>query len=145
MSRGFSLVETLVAITLVACAITGLAQLVAMSARANRESRQRTLAIVLATEKMEQLRSASSTLEASGTDSLAGNVDGLCDFLDEYGRTLGSGTSAPVGTMYERRWSVQDISAAATAAWLLQVNVRPSTLGLSAGARLVSVSARDVD
>src|ERR1051325_5487576 len=54
---GFSLVETLVATTLLATAIVTLAQLFAISTRSNVSSRSTTYAAVLAEQKLEELRS----------------------------------------------------------------------------------------
>src|SRR5437870_3172963 len=54
--RGFSLLEVLIATTILATAVTALAQLFAVSTRANANARTTTFASVLAQQKMEQLR-----------------------------------------------------------------------------------------
>ena len=64
--RGFTLVETLLALFIVAAALAGMVQLAALSRRANSLARSATMATVLAAEKMEELRSsgaAQATLE----------------------------------------------------------------------------------
>ena len=46
----------------------------------------RTFASILATEKIEQLRSLVPTC-AAGPLSLSADVAGACDFIDQYGRS----------------------------------------------------------
>lgn len=133
---GFSLIETLVATTVLAVGVAGLAQLFVVSTNANRGARTTTFAAVLAEQKLEQLRSltwgydtlglpvsdttSNITVEpetATGgvglTPSPAGalkeNVDGYCDFIDVDGASLGSGTTPPAGTIYIRRWSIEPL------------------------------------
>src|SRR2546423_4249648 len=54
--RGFSLLEVLVASTIMAVALTTLAQLFVMSTKANQGAKTTTYAALLAQQKMEQLR-----------------------------------------------------------------------------------------
>ena len=53
---GFSLIEVLIAMTILSVGLASLAQLFAMSTRANAGSKNTTFASVLAQQKMEQLR-----------------------------------------------------------------------------------------
>ena len=129
--RGFSLIETLVAVSLVAVALTALLQMFAISIRANAAARQTTVATLLAGQKIEELQGARSGLAPSPSDSLQRNVDGRCDFLDEYGRSLGGGTVPPVGTVYVRRWSIESLRPGLGEGALLQVVVRPWRGGMS--------------
>ena len=122
--RGFSLIETLLALSLVALALTGLAQLFAMFTRANADARRMTLATVLAGQKMEQLRGMTAALEPKSLDSLERNVAGLCDFLDAHGRSLGGDTAPPTGTIFVRRWSIESLPVLSTDTLILQVVVR---------------------
>jgi len=92
-SRGFSLVEVLIATTIAVVAIAGLAQLFVLASAANRASRMRTLAAMLARDKMEEL---------IATD---GEVAGGADFIGPRGEWLGD-SSPPPGTAFVRRWSV---------------------------------------
>src|SRR5262245_28358278 len=108
-ARGFTLVETLVAMSITALALTSLAQLFVIAARANDDARRATFASILATEKIEQLRSLGPELVPAGSSSLSANIPGACDFLDGYGRLLGTGASPLPGTVYIRRWSVEPI------------------------------------
>ena len=151
---GFSLLEVLVASTIMAVALTTLAQLFVMSTNANTGAKTTTYAAVLAQQKMEQLRgltwgfdslglpltdtttdvsvvpeeaapgrglSPSSTGGGAGT--LGVNTDGYCDFLDDSGRWLAGGTSAPSGTAYLRRWSVDPLPTNPNNTVVLQVFV----------------------
>src|SRR5918994_722865 len=128
--KGFSLVETLIATTIMTVALAALAQLFALSTRNNQSARSTTFAAVLAQQKMEQLRGLTwgfdtlglpitdlqsdianvpatsdegTGLSPSPGDSLRKNYVGYCDFLDAYGQSLGPGTAPPEGTMYIRR------------------------------------------
>jgi len=151
---GFSLLEVMIATSLLTVAISSLAQLFVVSARANTSARATTYASVLAQQKMEQLRgltwgfdslglpltdtttdvsvvpeeaapgrglSPSSTGGGAGT--LGVNTDGYCDFLDDSGRWLAGGTSAPSGTAYLRRWSVDPLPTNPNNTVVLQVFV----------------------
>ena len=148
-ARGFSLIETVVALSLTAVALSALAHLFIASAQANADARRATFASVLAAQKMEQLRSLGADLSPRPGGSLADNVEGLCDFLDERGRPLGSGVSPPTGTVYIRRWSIESLPSDPAETLLLQVMVVRRTWrgtprgsgnnGPFAGARLVSV------
>src|SRR5437870_4664241 len=124
--RGFSLLEVLTATTILTVALTALAQLFAISTRANASAKATGYAAVLAEQKMEQLRSLTLGFDPQGlpiTDtttnvtvypeeltggkgltpspsrSLAINSEGYCDFVDRSGNTLNAvGTTPPNGT-----------------------------------------------
>jgi prepilin-type N-terminal cleavage/methylation domain-containing protein len=130
---GFSLLEVLVALTLLSVTVLGLTQLFAYAARAERQGRALTAASVLASQKLDQLRSLTFAYDAAGarvtdvsTDtatvpespagglgltastlaSLETNTRGYCDFLDATGRHLGAGPTPPSGTAFVRRWAL---------------------------------------
>jgi prepilin-type N-terminal cleavage/methylation domain-containing protein len=65
--RGFTLVEVLVALALFVTIATGIAQLVAVATRAMRTSREQTMAVMLASAKMDQLRALEWTYERADT------------------------------------------------------------------------------
>lgn len=148
--RGFSLLETLVATTIMAVGLASLAQLFLISTRSNQSARLTTTASVLAQQKMEQLRGLtwgfdiiglplSDTtsnltvvpeqpqggpgLTPSPDGSLQNNTDGYCDFLDGRGQSLGGGTIAPPNTVYVRRWSVEPLPINPNNTLILQVMV----------------------
>jgi prepilin-type N-terminal cleavage/methylation domain-containing protein len=123
--RGFSLLEALVAVSVIAVALMTLTQLVAISIHAGARARRSSIASVLAQEKLEALWSNGESLAPQAATSLDVNTPGLCDFLDEHGRSLGTGSAPPAGTVYVRRWSITPVSADPAASLLLQVAVAP--------------------
>ena len=73
--RGFSLVETLVASSILATALLSLAQLLTLAAAANDAAGRLTHATLLAIQKVEDLRASSaSALEGNGGDSPAAGI-----------------------------------------------------------------------
>ena len=122
--RGFSLLEVLVATTIVAVGVSALAQLAGIATHANRHARESTIAAVLAQEKMEELLAEEAgTLTPSPADALGHNVDGFSDFIDAAGHTIGAGTVTLPGSAYVRRWSIDPLPDSRSGAWILQVLV----------------------
>ena len=148
----FTLLETLIAATMLTVALLSTAALVSISARANQSANATSLASVLAQQKVEQLRGLAWSFDASGfpvTDttsdltvtperpiggsglapspprSLQQNAPGYFDFLDAQGRSLGSGATTP-GAVYTRRWSVEPLPADPDNTLVLQVLVTRS-------------------
>lgn len=115
---GFSLVELLVALALIVVVTASAAQLALFAAKAVSQSRTRTIAGQLATERIEQLRSELS-LTASPSGTLSSNVSGYVDFLDRHGRPLTETTAGPV---FVRRWRVS-VSPQSANVLVLQVAV----------------------
>ena len=133
-SRGFSLLEVLVATTIMVVGVAALAQLFVMATRANHRARTTTFAAVLAQQKMEQLRGLTWGFDAIGlplsdptTDlrpaelgrrhgtraarpgDAQQNTSGYCDFVDANGQSLGGGATPPAGTAFVRRWSIEPL------------------------------------
>lgn len=122
--RGYSLLEVLIATTIVAVGVAALAQLVGVAARANVRATQTTMAAVLAQEKMEELLpTAAGDLSASPPGALVQNIDGYADFADRAGRLLGPGPAPPAGSVYLRRWSLDPLQNSANNTWILQVRI----------------------
>src|SRR5512146_915462 len=114
---GFSLIETLVASLILVTGVVSLAGLFTISTTANRTARGTTFAMVLAQQKMEQLRgltwgfdvlglplsdtttnvanmpftSDGSGLAPSPSGTLKADTTGYVDYLDQYGNWIGSG------------------------------------------------------
>jgi type II secretory pathway pseudopilin PulG len=147
---GFSIVEVLVATGLLASALVALAQLFAIATSTNHAARNSTLSMVLAEQKIEQLRALRYTFDVVGlpvqdteTDlavyppaatggkglsphtenTLQANTDGYVDYLDHWGRTLGGGTVIPDNTAFIRRWSVEPLPTNPNNVIILQVLV----------------------
>ena len=154
---GFSLLETLVAVTVLSVGVGALAQLSMLASSANRRARAVTTGSVLAQQKIEQLRAltwrfdldgarlsdASSDtrtvpeaptggtgLSPSPPASLITNTAGYCDFADASGVVLGGGGGGsvpPSGTLYVRRWSIAPVPADPDNTIVIQVLV--TTIG----------------
>lgn len=133
-SRGFSLVEVLVAMGLLTVVSLGVAQVLALSTRANLIARGATSTTSMAQQKLEALRSLTwgfdlqgqglplsdtttnltvtppahngSGLNPSPSDSLEQNTTGFVDFLDGNGAWVGTGSTPPRTAVYIRRWSI---------------------------------------
>ena len=105
-SRGFSLIEVMVASAILGCAVLSVAQLVAASTRSTFGSRGVSEATLLAWQKIDQLRSLALTFDDAGasvTDAslqpspagvLSRDTDGWIDYPET------------IGPRYRRRWAV---------------------------------------
>jgi prepilin-type N-terminal cleavage/methylation domain-containing protein len=149
-ARGFSLLEVLIATTILTVSLAALAELCAMSTRANSSARTTTYAAILAQQKMEQLRSLTwgfdplglpltdtttdtttvperdtggKGLSPSPANALGQNTDGYVDYLDKFGHALGGGATPIDGTVYIRRWSIEPLPANPANTVVLQVLV----------------------
>jgi hypothetical protein len=130
---GFALIEALIAAELVIGLATRVAQLIGMSARAVRSTADQTSGLLLAVQKLEQLRAlewsgdretgvpssdldtdlshdppraGGSGLAPSPGSSLARDTPDYVDYLDAGGRWIGTGAAPPPGTVYVRRWVI---------------------------------------
>lgn len=139
---GFSLVETLVSVALMATALVALAQLAATATAENLLSRSASHAALLAHQKMEQLRAAPA-LTPSPAASLDQNHEGWVEFLDAQGRIAGIGSSPPPGTTFVRRWAVQPLAATSRIGVAVHVRVAPFITGAgSTGSQRAAGEAR---
>ena len=127
--RGFSLVETVVAVSLMAVVLIGIAQLITLAVEHGGSARTQTMALVLAGQKLEQLRALTWILDGSGTPvsdystdttiapeaaaggtglSPGGALDrdavGYVDYVDRDGLQIAGDLSGK--TSYVRRWSI---------------------------------------
>jgi len=154
-SHGFSLVEVMVAMGLLTVVSLGVAQLFALSTRANVIAKGQTSTTAMAEQKLEQLRSLTwgfdqsgqglpvsdttsnlsvtpptqngSGLNPSPVDSLEQNTSGFVDFVDGAGTWVGTGTTPPATAVYIRRWSIQPLPVNPNNTLVIQVLVTPVT------------------
>jgi prepilin-type N-terminal cleavage/methylation domain-containing protein len=126
--RGFTLIEALVATTIMTVAVLSIAQITVLSMRVNQDADAISLGVMLAQQKLEQLRTLTWTddgfaVAPSPSRSLQQNTPGYCDFLDARGQSFASGTSPPPGTAYVRRWAIDALPANPAGTVVLQVLV----------------------
>ena len=167
--KGFSLVEVLVAMALVATSALGLAELIALSARVTQASRVDTVATLAAQAKLAQLRALAWSYDAAGTalvsdtstdvsvdppsaggaglswspaTSLQANAEGYADYLDRSGAYAGRGAKPPPGAVYLRRWSIQPLPFDPAHALVLQVTASRVGRPQSRDVHLISILAR---
>ncbi len=161
-ANGFSLLEALIAMTVLIVGVCALANLSGVSTHANTTSRRITFATLLAVDKMEQLRALTWDVDALGQsvsdtttdlttfpataaggvglspsppDALSRNAAGYCDFLDGSGRSLGGGTLPPPQSIFVRRWSIAPLPASPSHTLILQVRVTGTHLTAGASSR----------
>lgn len=148
--RGFSLVETIVSMGILATALIAMAQLFTLATTQNLSARATTSATILARQKVEQLRSltwgfdadllpvsdfSSDTttnppvpdggtgLSASATSTLDQSTPGYVDYIGREGQSLGTAATPPPGTVYVRRWSIEPLPTNPNNTLILQVLV----------------------
>ena len=148
-SRGFSLIEVMVASAILGCAVLSVAQLMAAATSATASAREVSEATFLAWQKIDQLRSLAYTfddaggpvtdlssdtasqpeqafggtgLRPSGAGTLNRDTAGYVDYLDALSQPLGGGDRAPKGTRYRRRWAIET-AAGIPDALILRVRV----------------------
>jgi hypothetical protein len=151
-AAGFALLEVMIAACLLVAVAVGVSQISATAVRASHAARARTMAAVLAAQKMEQLRSlrwsrarigavsvpvsdVSTDLSSdpptgegrgllrSPAGTLDSNVPLYVDYLDGAGTWVGRGETPPAAAVYIRRWAVQPLESDPGDILVLQVIV----------------------
>lgn len=154
--RGFSLVEVLVAMALVASSALGLAELFALASRVTQASRIDTVMTMAAETKMAELRGLPWAYDAAGSgaplsdpglatspsSTLRVNTGGYVDFIDGAGIVVGTGTTVPRQGVYLRRWSILPLPADPAHTLVLQVVAAPVTRPAARDVHLISVLSR---
>lgn len=138
---GFTLLEVLIAIVLLATAVVTTAGLVTMAGASVRVARTHTLTALLASDKMEDLRAlpwaSLVALSPSPAGALQRDEAGYVDYLDGTGRWVGA---TPVArAVYVRRWSLQPLPEDPDGTLILQVLVVPVAYRGSASVRAAAV------
>lgn len=116
--RGFTLLEVMVALGVLACGFLVVSQLLLAAARTARLSQATTVATALAARRAESFRLAAwgltvegttvGEIEASPPDALLADTTGFVQYFDESGVAVGSGLSppSPERAAFTARWSV---------------------------------------
>lgn len=144
-AAGSSLVEVIVATSLVATSLVGVAQLFASAISSNIVSQATTFTTTLAAQKLEQLRSDTG-LTRSPPDALEEDTPGYVDYVDASGNASDE-RRARDRALYVRRWSVEPLPVDPENALILQVHVArirraASRDRLPGDARMVMVKAK---
>ena len=144
-SRGFALIEALIASLLIAIAVVGLAHLVTVGVAQAFTTRQSATALTLAQAKLEELRGLPWRFDADGTrissprlaasplSALVQDHDGYVEKLDRFGAP-GSPDEA---AHYRRRWAIAPLDGVDADTLKLQVCV--SSIGAAGRPAVVCV------
>lgn len=152
-SRGFSLVEVLVAMGILTAVSLGVAQLFALSTKNNLTAKGQTSTTAMAEQKLEQLRALTwgfdlagqglpvtdtttnltatpplhngTGLNPSPAETLERNTEGFVDFLDANGQWVGTGSKPPASAVYIRRWSITPLPTNPNNTIVIEVLVTP--------------------
>ena len=136
-SRGFTLVETIVATSILITALAGVAQLLLLGAQLTRQASVSGQALIAAQDKLESLRGlpfgydeiggnhTAPALAPSPYSSLSENLPPYVDWIDSSGAPLtDSGGAALV-----RRWRIDTLDDAAPEAITIEVCVFRASTG----------------
>jgi prepilin-type N-terminal cleavage/methylation domain-containing protein len=148
-TRGFSLIEVLIAMALVAGAVAAVASLGFHGLARSDATQESGLAIALAQAKLDELRALAWGFDAAGLPigdpalaltsllTLNGGGAGAGDLLDRFGQS-----APPASATLRRRWSITRFDAIDPDTLLLQVCVDSLRPGLRGGHRRCLASLR---
>ena len=150
-AAGFTILEVLIAMLLLALMALGVAQLFGVAIQATSGARHQTSTTTLAAQKMEQLRALTWGFATDGTglpvsdtstdltqepptggggglnpspaNSLDVNTPGYVDYLDARGQRVGTGGAPPPTAVFIRRWNVRPLPTNPNNTLILQVLV----------------------
>lgn len=160
--RGFTLAEVVICAGLLVAVASGVAQLLAVAVRTSDAARTRTLATLLAVQRMEQLRGLAwgaesdlvtdlSTdppgvtgrgLQPSPDGSLDANVPPYVDHVTDDGEWAGNGALPPPDAVYTRRWRVRPLDTDPSHTLRLDVLVTRARGPSGQDVHLVSIRTR---
>ena len=122
-ARGFTLVETLIATSILVTALAGIAQLFVLSMQLTRGASASGSALVTAQQKLEALRGlafrydqagapvTAAELASSQAESLDQDIEGNVDWVDD----RADSREDPEGAAFVRRWRVSSLDGSADA------------------------------
>jgi prepilin-type N-terminal cleavage/methylation domain-containing protein len=113
---GFSLPEVMVAVALAGLAATSVVQLFPVAIAANLASKDDAYATVLASQKVEALRSSAE--DVSAADALEHDTAGQVEYLDATGSLVDAS-----GAVFTRRWAVRPLPSVSVDAVAIGVRV----------------------
>ncbi len=151
-ANGFGLVDVLISVFILCLAASGVAQLFSVAVHANLDARSRTMATILGSQKLEQLRSldwsyasdvgglrpwsdrrsdlsvdpatsGGTGLGPSSVSTLERSTTGFVDYLDAAGVWMGTGAAPVAGTIFVRRWAITRLPGDLDDSLVLQVRV----------------------
>jgi prepilin-type N-terminal cleavage/methylation domain-containing protein len=148
---GFTIIEVLIALLLVAIMSAGVAELFTLSIRSTASARNQTTTSIAAAQKLEQLRALTWGFDEAGTGlpvsdsstdlsvqpatnygkglnpspdgTLETSTPGYVDYLDSAGQWVGTGATPPASAVYIRRWSIRPLPTNPNNTLILQVLV----------------------
>lgn len=142
-TRGFTLLETLIATGILVTALAGVAQLFVLGGQLTRRAGASGFALLAAQDKLESLRGRAFTYDASGTavtaavlqpspsSALAEDHEPYVDWLDQDGREV----TDPDDAVLVRRWRISTLGVTTPDAISIEVCVfRIAGAGDSLGA-----------
>jgi prepilin-type N-terminal cleavage/methylation domain-containing protein len=148
-ARGFTLVETLVATSILVTALAGIAQLFVLGSHLTRRAGTSGIALIAAQDKLESLRgqdftydpsgaeATDSALEPSPSSSLGEDIGPYVDWLDQDGQP-----SDPDEAVLTRRWRITSLGMTTPDAIAIEVCVFTSRSARSADACLSTIRTR---
>jgi len=156
---GFSLVEVIVSVAVLATGLVAVAQMFALSTNTNRTARWASVGTALAQQRIEQIRGLAWGFDAAGLpqndytsnlavapraaaggvglsaspqNALTVSTPGYVDYLDASGAWVGTGPDPVMGTVFVRRWSIEPLPTNPNNTLIIQVVVQRARAGAPA-------------
>jgi prepilin-type N-terminal cleavage/methylation domain-containing protein len=137
--KGFTLIEVVIAMALLALTGAAMAALMEISGLAVRDSRIETVETFAAQSKLAELRADPTTVFGG---SLTASLAGYSDFVTIDGLSAGTGAPAARSAAYVRRWSVTPAPLDPANTMVLQVMAARVGRPAARDVHLVSLFAR---